>query len=492
MTNNIEYPLEGTSIHWHGFLQRGSNWADGVPSVAQCPIAPSNTHTYRFQAQLYGSSWWHAHYSAQYTAGVVGPIVIHGPTQLPYDIDLGPVMLSDWYHLPYFSLVADAVGTDMALIPPTSDSLLINGRGRYNCSQTPQFADEQTEYDASNVVANTTWSCIEGAALAEFMFTPGKTHRLRLMNVGADGVQKFSIDGHQLTVISYDFVPVTPHTTDVVTLGIGQRADILVTASNYAADKYWMRTAAPGGATCGGSDQGEIQAIVYYEGADTTTEPTTTSSVTDTSCDTLEIGVVQPEYSITPTAADIYHLDLTIALVKNSTGSMEWQLNGQTYRANFNVPLLYEAAEGRTSYPDDPQWHTMNLGNNATIIVNITNATPFYHPFHLHGHNFYVLGEGQAGTVWDGTTVNPTNPLRRDTQMVPQLGWAAIQFENDNPGVWPFHCHVAWHLSGGLAMNFMTQPENIPTIPAGERDSTCLAWDSYSTTNVVDQIDAGS
>lgn len=26
--NNKSYPLEGTALHWHGFLQRGSNWMD--------------------------------------------------------------------------------------------------------------------------------------------------------------------------------------------------------------------------------------------------------------------------------------------------------------------------------------------------------------------------------------------------------------------------------------------------------------------------------
>lgn len=401
-------------------------------------------------------------------------------------------MLTDWYHLPYFSIVKDAVGTDMSVIPPTSDSLLINGRGRFDCSQPPSFGNGRVEYDASYVPANITWNCVENAGLSKFKFQPGKTHRLRLMNVGADGVQKFSIDGHKLTVISYDFVHTTPHTTDVVTLGVGQRADVLVTADNTSLDKFWMRTAAPGGDSCGGSDQGEIQAIIYYEGADTTLEPTSTSTVTDVSCDTLAIDAVQPEYAITPSSADVYHLDVSISLVKNSTGNMEWQLNSQTYRANFNIPLLWEAAAGRTSFPDQPQWHTMNLGTNATIILNITNLTPFYHPFHLHGHNMYVLNEGPSNTIWDGSTRNPSNPLRRDTQMISPLGWVALQFENDNPGIWPFHCHVAWHLSGGLAMNFMTQPENIPTLPVGERESTCTAWEEYSQRNVVDQIDAGS
>ena len=32
--NNITGPEEGTSIHWHGSLQRGTQWMDGVPGVS--------------------------------------------------------------------------------------------------------------------------------------------------------------------------------------------------------------------------------------------------------------------------------------------------------------------------------------------------------------------------------------------------------------------------------------------------------------------------
>jgi hypothetical protein len=48
---------EGTSMHWHGFLQMGMNQMDGVPGVTQCPIAPNDTMTYEFRAELYGSAW---------------------------------------------------------------------------------------------------------------------------------------------------------------------------------------------------------------------------------------------------------------------------------------------------------------------------------------------------------------------------------------------------------------------------------------------------
>jgi FtsP/CotA-like multicopper oxidase with cupredoxin domain len=61
-------------------------WFDGVPGVQQCPIAPNGTFTYSFLADLYGTSWWHSHYSAQYNAGIFGPMIIHGPQTTPYDI----------------------------------------------------------------------------------------------------------------------------------------------------------------------------------------------------------------------------------------------------------------------------------------------------------------------------------------------------------------------------------------------------------------------
>jgi len=96
------------------------------------------------------------------------------------------------------------------------------------------------------------------------------------------------------------------------------------------------------------------------------------------------------------------------------------------------------------------------------------------------------------GCTWDGTVINPTNPTRRDGIIIPPYGYAALQFELDNPGVWPFHCHIAWHLSGGQGMNILYNAAGIPEIPAGFIDDSCQNWDNYSRTNIVDQIDSGA
>jgi hypothetical protein len=82
---------------------------------------------------------------------------------------------------------------------------------------------------------------------------------------------------------------------------------------------------------------------------------------------------------------------------------------------------------------------------------------------HLHGHNFWVVAQGTG--KWNGTITRPENPQRRDTQIIdagnPYNGdpggesYIVLDLVANNPGVWPFHCHVAWHVSDGLYINIM-------------------------------------
>ena len=77
----------------------------------------------------------------------------------------------------------------------------------------------------------------------------------------------------------------------------------------------------------------------------------------------------------------------------------------------------------------------------------------------------YILHQG-PGFYANQPFTNPTNPLRRDTQLVQPGGHLVVQYEADNPGVWPFHCHIAWHLSL-VSSSFLTSsrstsfPQNI-------------------------------
>ena len=68
----------GTDIHWHGVRQLNTAIFDGTPGTSECPLAPGQQKDYIFRATQYGTSWYHSHFPAQYSDGVVGPIVIAG------------------------------------------------------------------------------------------------------------------------------------------------------------------------------------------------------------------------------------------------------------------------------------------------------------------------------------------------------------------------------------------------------------------------------
>ena len=45
-------------------------------------------------------------------------------------------------------------------------------------------------------------SCTPNAGISTFNFTSGKIHRLRLINSGAEALQRFTIDNHEMVVIA--------------------------------------------------------------------------------------------------------------------------------------------------------------------------------------------------------------------------------------------------------------------------------------------------
>ncbi|KAL8740677.1 MAG: hypothetical protein Q9190_006646, partial [Brigantiaea leucoxantha] len=430
---------------------RATPWYDGVPAVEQCPIAPGKSLTYTFKADLYGTSWYHSHYSAQYAGGLVGAIVIHGPhDQASYDKDIGPVILSDWFHTDYFSLVEQVMTPGDNVPPPFSDNNLINGKMDYDCSLIPAGGPH----------------CTPNAGIAKFNFTSGQTHRLRLINAGAEGLQRFSIDGHEMTVITNDFVPVQPYTTSVVTLGIGQRTDVIVKATMKPDSAVFMR--ANISAACSTAHQPNAVAAIYYENADRTKTPT--PNATD------DLSLTTPLFTFPALANAATTLDLEVKFTQNATKHNLWFMNkpndSSSFRANYDHPILMLSNMGNNSYPYDPQWNVYNFGSNSSVRVIIRNLATFSsHPMHLHGHNFFVLAEGQG--QWDGKITNYPRTQRRDTQIVQNAkdannpGYLVVQYDTDNPGVWPFHCHIAWHVSAGLYVNLMEQPNQIKqkTIP---------------------------
>lgn len=449
---------------------------DGVPAVQQCPIAPGKSFTYRFLADLYGTSWYHSHYSQQYTVGIVGAMIIHGPKNYDYDIDMGPILLQDHYHKEYFELVKETMtpgpnpGTSVGA--GLSDNNLINGKNNFNCSSV-----------------QTTNPCSSNAGISKFNFQPGKWHRLRLINAGAQGLQHFSIDGHQMNIIAADFVPMVKSTHNVVSLHIGQRMDVLVYGVGKPGQSYWMRSTIQ---ACSGALNPVALAAVLYPGADQGKPPTTQAWPDDlTPCQDIDSSFLTPFYPETPQVpAESHSYEITFG--PNSTGHWLWSVNGVSYRGYFDVPTLLMTKANRKAmqpYQFSPFYnaYTVNPGNDTTqtVLWHLHNTVPIAHPIHFHGHNMYLLSQGTG--PWDGTITSNPNPTRRDVYVLPASGHLVFSYNATNPGVWPMHCHIAFHISAGFFLQTVEQSDWIQkymNIPAAYAQQ-CREWWDYSGHNIV-------
>ncbi|KAL8792760.1 MAG: hypothetical protein Q9195_004647 [Heterodermia aff. obscurata] len=467
VTNNIDGPKEGTSLHWHGLLQTATPWYDGTPGVQQCPIAPNSTFTYRFKADQYGTSWYHSHSSAQYTEGLLGPMIIHGPSSCDYDIDLGPVFISDckWTRDDLIYNLLNFESTNQSLWRTYSDNNLINGKMFFNCS-----------------TANDKRPCENNAPVSKFKFQRGKSHRLRLINAGAAGQQFFSIDGHELTVIANDFVPINPYKTKTVFLGIGQRTDVVVHASGNPKSTYWMRSNIS--TICNLPLQPQALAQVYYSGANTASQPTSQPwPYTDNGqCANDDLTLTTPSYALTPSPNPAKTFTIVVDNIVDATGHLQWRLNHQPFHPDYRTALLLQTQQRNYSYP--PEWNVLRLPADATTIrLVINNNSTISHPMHIHGHQLSILSDGPGAYTPQQAAINPSNPQRRDTQMLQPGGHLVVQYEADNPGVWPLHCHVAWHLGLGFYMNIIERADDIAAMQIPDQVAgTCADWNAYTAT----------
>ena len=72
-----------------------------------------------------------------------------------------------------------------------------------------------------------------------------------------------------------------------------------------------------------------------------------------------------PFFPITPTPTPEFTQVINITATVNATGSFVWLMNNQTFRANYDNPLLLLASEGNESYPLDPEWNVYDFGRSS-------------------------------------------------------------------------------------------------------------------------------
>lgn len=390
-----------------------------------------------------------------------------------------------------------------------------------------------------------------GGAYSKVSLTPGKRHLLRIINTSVETNFVVSLVGHQFTVISNDFVPVQSFTTNSIYLAIGQRYDVTIDASQ-AVDNYWFNVTFSNTGLCGSSSNPKPAAIFSYKNAPNAL-PTNRGTVPpDSLCDdtprhTPVLTRSAPIAAFSPTSQN-----LPVSFVVDTSATMvEWRVNGSAVNVQWDKPTLQYVLEGNTSYPRNanvvpvpggnlvslhtrPNWFWVNLVRSG--VTGSSRMSPqsrwVFRPtrfeyLHWHnvasnaltckcswctklrlltsqGHDFLKLGSSPAlanpfaagprpfNPSTDTALLQTNNPVRRDVTMLPGFGWLVVAFKTDNAGAWLFHCHIAWHVSQGLSVQFLENRGGI----ASSQDlnsitPNCNAWRTFYANSPFKQHGSG-
>ncbi|KAM3352496.1 hypothetical protein ACQJBY_024005 [Aegilops geniculata] len=523
VVNKAQYNM---SIHWHGVRQLRSGWADGPAYITQCPVQPGQSYVYKFTITgQRGTLWWHAHIS-WLRATVYGPIVILPKLGVPYPFAAPykevPLMFGEWWKADTEAVISQALQTGGG--PNVSDVFTINGLPGplYNCSakglcrvlHLPTCACVTGQ--ASKLIA---FACVCACHADTFKLKvkPGKTYMLRIINAALNDELFFSIAGHPLTIVDVDAVYIKPITVETLLITPGQTTNVLLTAKpSYPGATYYMMAAPYSTAASGTFDNTTVAGILEYE------DPSSASSagfnknlpvlrptlpqINDTSFVSNYTAKLRSLATEEYPAAVPQEVDrrffFTVGLGTHPcavNGTCQGPTNDSRFAAAVNnvsfvlptTALLQSHYTGMSNgvyssnFPAVPQSpfnytgtppNNTNVSNGTRLVVlsygdavelvmqgtSILGAES--HPFHLHGFNFFVVGQGFGNfdPAKDPAKYNLVDPVERNTVGVPAAGWVAIRFRADNPGVWFMHCHLEVHVSWGLKMAWVVQDGSLP------------------------------
>ncbi|XP_046465193.1 uncharacterized protein [Neodiprion pinetum] len=523
---NVKNQMGGTesTIHWHGILQEGTQWMDGVPKITQCGIPESSSFRYVFFVNESGTYFYHSHTGFQKTNGHNGALIVRRPIsdeparKLYSEDKSGHVMvLTDYMH-EYAELFFPGLLTRNPGIAPAT--FLINGLGRWRDPATNRTTQ---------------------TPLATFHVQAGISYRMRIINAASMICpMQLQIENHTMTVIATDGSDVQPKTVDALVSQSGERFDIVLNASQTSG-AYWIYVR--GLFVCNDVDRVDQVGVLSYGTADNVTgiypetpEPTQDNPLPfeirlnypNASCEasTTEICVSELEGYEDSSPSDILG-ETNITRMNVTFGYWEWTvetlhgtINHPTTEFNpfqLRPPVILETGimNGISNeFPDTVMMlnrssnasfcneqnkpskcangsfcictHVIELPYKANVElvlsdINALSFPPLSHPFHLHGYKFYVMEIARSNeslTMTGSQSPNKIPPLK-DTVLIPQNGSTRIRFYTGNPGDWLFHCHFEWHMSIGMSVVFRVHgsvpppPENFPRCESFDPIAPC-------------------
>ncbi|KAH9304728.1 hypothetical protein KI387_009132, partial [Taxus chinensis] len=440
------------TIHWHGIRQLRSCWADGPAYITQCPITHGNSFTQSFRIiEQEGTLWWHAHIS-YLRATVHGALVIYPRFRKPYPFPKPaaefPIILGEWWNANVEDVINDAIRR--GAVPLESDGYTINGQpgDLFPCS------------------ANDT---------SRILVQRGKSYLMRIVNAAMNHAYFFKIAEHNLTVVAVDASYTKPYKTDLLLIQPGQTMDVLLTTPKTSGLYYIgarvYNSQPPRGLPFVNTT---ATAILEYRGTNSNNSVPlmpTLPAFTDTQTAFNFATSLKSLSSSVPQSVDEEMLITEgfglVSCPNNSCAGINGgRAVGSLNNISFVTPDIailqayYYGIDGvfTRDFPDSPPfpfnysqqnpppsiWEpvlgtrvkVLKFNSNVQIVFQNTGIITIQnHPIHLHGHDFYVVGQGfgNYNPQTDPATFNLVDPQMLNTVGVPTGGWAAIRFTANNP-----------------------------------------------------------
>jgi FtsP/CotA-like multicopper oxidase with cupredoxin domain len=240
------------------------------------------------------------------------------------------------------------------------------------------------------------------APMPYVLLKQGETVRLRLINASSTYAFRLQIGAYALTVIASDGAPVVPVEVDNLIFSPGERYDVLVTANQSRPSLIRVATLA--------GDEGE--AILH----------------------------VDPSNKHPAVLMNWGPRSLTLEALR-SPGPV--QLASQAREVRLRLGGTMRPYSWNINHQEYPHAEPIAAAKDEWLRFVLDNPTGMDHPFHLHGHYFFVLGPPDR--------LNLVDPPRKDTVNVPAGGRLVLLWKANNPGRWFFHCHIEWHVATGMA-----------------------------------------
>ncbi|NCP14367.1 MAG: copper resistance system multicopper oxidase [Sphingomonadales bacterium] len=466
VTNHL---AEDTSIHWHGLLVPFH--MDGVPGISFPGIKPGQTFAYEFPVRQSGTYWYHSHSGLQEQQGHYGPLIIDPADAEPAEYDRDYILLLSEF---------------TPLHPHRIMDRLRKSEGYFNYQQTSWADDyaltaEERRMWAEMRMPATDIADVTGSNYTylangrgpqeglEYLFSPGERIRLRIINGSAMTFFNLRIPGLPMTVIAADGQNVKPVEVDEFQIGAAETYDVIIEprAQAYAivaesmdrsgmalamlASRPGMRAPVPKlrapplldmgdmGMNHGdmGGDHGSAHSMDGMKMRDPLLLPPDVK--VGPGIDMVSMAPVDKLGDPGIGLRDVEHRVLTYRMLSarepnrdtrtpsrlleiHLTGNMErymWSFDGQMYSAVSDVPIRFA-------------W-------DERVRVKLVNNTMMAHPIHLHGM-FFELVNGE----------DPAHQPRKNIVIVQPGASAQFDLTANEPGDWAFHCHLLYHMHGGM------------------------------------------